>query len=50
MVQTVIKTGILCISWDESGDYLIIDWAMTGVSARQAYIRNLGTCRSDEKA
>ena len=25
-------------------------WREGGVSARQAYLRNLGTCRSDEKA
>jgi hypothetical protein len=31
MVQTVIKTGKVCMSRDESGDYLIIDRAVAGV-------------------
>lgn len=31
MVQTVIKTGFLCMVREESEDYLIIDWAVTGV-------------------
>ena len=31
MIQTVIKTGKVCTSRDESGDYLIIDRAVAGV-------------------
>jgi len=31
MVQTVIKTGYVCMAWDESEDYLIIDRAVAGV-------------------
>jgi len=31
MILTVIKTGVLCIPRDESGDYLIIDRMVAGV-------------------
>ena len=31
MVQTVIKTGILCMFRDEPEEYLIIDRAVAGV-------------------
>ena len=31
MVQSVIKTGFLCMVRDESEDYLVIDRAVTGV-------------------
>jgi hypothetical protein len=31
MVPTAIKTEVLCMPRDESGDYLIIDWAVAGV-------------------
>lgn len=31
MVLDVIKTRILCIFWDKSGDNLIIDQMMAGV-------------------
>lgn len=31
MIQTVIKTGFLCMVQEESEDYLIIDRAVAGV-------------------
>jgi hypothetical protein len=31
MIQTVIKTGCLCMVREESEDYLIIDRAVAGV-------------------
>jgi hypothetical protein len=59
MILNVIKTRVRCMFWDKSGDYLIIDQAVTGVKVAWTLNRPLyGTwepvvlmsrCRSSER-